>query len=339
MERNNVAASSSITMTKHTHFSRPALAAIAAVLVLSTAPAMAQPAADEPVVEPSLPPVAAEPAPAPEAAAPAAPAPVQIAPQAEVVQPVQASQPETAAQKTAPAPRAPTQTARSAPVAATPAAPSPAREVLTRPVATPAFTPAAQPSVELAAAQPAPVTQPSAANADMDNAALWALGAGSLLFVGGLGVVALSRSGRKPVPARAGRAKAHASAASRTPVDVQPAIAAEAAVAVPEPILVNTKASHRRAKAADSDWPELEEMVADAPSAENPFLTRSKRMRRAKFLLEHGEPQPLSQPVKHAAKDEPKAAPKTATANSKSSPTYSFGVKATPRSNWKPATT
>jgi hypothetical protein len=195
----------------------------------------------------------------------------------------------------------------------------------------------------LAAAQPVPVTQPSAAaaNADVDNAALWALGAGSLLFVGGLGVVALSRSGRKPDPARAGRAKAHASAASKTPVDVQPAVAAEAAIAVPEPVLVNTKASHRRAKAANSDWPELEEMIAEAPSAENPFLTRSKRMRRAKFLLEHGEPQPLSQPVRHAAKDEPQAAPKAAakTANAKSSPTYSFGGKATPRSNWKPATT
>jgi hypothetical protein len=85
-----------------------------------------------------------------------------------------------------------------------------------------------------------------------------------------------------------------------------------------------------------SDWPELEEMVAEAPSPENPFLTHSKRMRRAKFLLEHGEPQPLSQPVRHTAKDEPKTAPKSAP---KSSPTYSFGGKATARPNWKPATT
>jgi hypothetical protein len=321
-------------MTKHPHFSRPAIAAIVAVLALSTAPAMAQPAADDPVVEPSLPPVAAEPAPAPEAVAPA---PVQIAPPAEVVQSVPASQPEAAA-PTGPATRARTATAQpAAPVAATPAAPSPAREILARPVATPAAIPAAEPGVDLAAAQTTPVTQPAATNSDVANASWWALGAGGLLFVGGLGAVALSRSRRRPDSARARRTKDRAPAASKNAVVVEPAMAAEAAIAVPETTGLNSTAkAHSRVKTVKSDWPELEELVAEAPSAENPFVTRSKRMRRAKFLLEHGEPQPLSQPVKHAAKDEPHAAPKTAP---KSSPTYSFGGKATARPNWKPATT
>jgi hypothetical protein len=182
-----------------------------------------------------------------------------------------------------------------------------------------------------------PVTQPSAVNSNVDNAALWALGAGGLLFVGGLGAVALSRSRRQPDSARARRTKDRAPVASKNGVAVEPAIAAEAAIAVPEPVAVNsTTKAHARAKAVKSDWPELEEMVAEAPSPENPFLTHSKRMRRAKFLLEHGEPQPLSQPVRHTAKDEPKTAPKSAP---KSSPTYSFGGKETARPNWKPATT
>jgi hypothetical protein len=323
-------------MTKHPHFSRPAIAAIVAVLALSTAPAMAQPASDEPVVEPSLPPVAAEPAPAPEVVTPAEPAQVQIAPPTEVVQSVPASQPE-AVTPAAPAGRAPVQT-RSAPVVATPAQASTTREVLTRPTATPVVTPAAEPGIDVAAAQSAPLTQPSVADGHVDNAAWWALGAGGLLFVGGLGAMALNRGRRQPALAHARR-----TATARKTVDVQPAVAAEAAIAVPEPVLVNTtaKTTHRRAK-AHSDWPELEEMVAEAPSPENPFLTRSKRMRRAKFLVEHGDPQPLTQPATHAAKEakqevKSKTAPKTA--NSKSSPTYSFGGKATARANWKPATT
>jgi len=328
-------------MTNHTHFSRPAIAAIAAVLALSTAPAMAQPASDEPVVEPSLPPVAAEPAPAPEAAAPAQPAPVPIAPPAEVVQSVPASQPEAAA-PVMPTPRAPVQT-RSSPAVAVPAQPSPAKEVLARPVAAPVTAPVSESTADVAATQAAPLTQPSATNADVDNAALWALGAGGLLLVGGLGAVAFSRSRRQPVPPRVRRTE---STFSKTSPVVVPAVAAEAAIAVPEPIVVNTKTTHSRVNAANSGLPELEKMVAAKPSAENPFLTRSKRMRRAKFLVEHGEPQRASQPATHAAKEmkqevKPKTAPKPAakSANGKSNATYSFGGKATARTNWKPATT
>ena len=74
-------------------------------------------------------------------------------------------------------------------------------------------------------------------------------------------------------------------------------------------------------------------MVAAPPSPENPFLTRSKRMRRAKYILEHGAPQPLSQ----------NAAPATAPAQQtevKPQPAYAFGKAGYPaRPNWKPVTT
>lgn len=85
-------------------------------------------------------------------------------------------------------------------------------------------------------------------------------------------------------------------------------------------------------------------MVAEAPSPENPFLTRSKRMRRAKFILEHGELQPLTHPAARQAAKEVKheEKPKAAAAkvvNGKAGATYSFGSKAKPRTNWKPATT
>lgn len=337
-------------MTKHLHPSRPAIAAIAAVLVLAIAPAGAQPAPDvssDPViVAPETPPVV-EPAPAPEALTtptePTQPAQVQIAPRSEVVQSVPASEPEEAA----PAPvatNARTKTVRpaAAPAAVTPAAtPTPRSEVLTGPVAAPVTTPAAQPAADLA--QTTPTVRPvSTANPDVTDAAWWALGGGALLFVGGLGALALGRNRKRPESVRAAHPRNRAPA---EPVAVQPAVAAEAAIAVPEPIMVAApaKASRRTARAAHSDWPELEEMVAEAPSPDNPFLTRSKRMRRAKFLLEHGEPQPISQPaVKQVARDvkqveKPKVAAKVV--NGKSSATYSFGSKAKPRTNWKPATT
>lgn len=345
-ERSASIACSSIAMTNQTHFSRPAIAAIAAVLAFSTAPAMAQPAADEPAVEPSLPPVAAEPSSPAEAVpsaepAPVQPAPVQIAPPAEVVQRIPADQSEAEASvPPAAAPRARVEPAR--PATAT-AVPSPAKEVLTRPVAPPAAAPVADPGIDIAAARPAPVAQPSAANVDIDNAAWWALGAGGLLFVGGLGAVAFARSRRQPDLARARRTKDRAPTAVKSST-VEPAVAAEAAIAVPQPITINAAArtTQRRVKAASSDRSALEDMVAEAPSPANPFLTRSKRMRRAKFLLEHGQPQPLSQPAAQAAGEaRQEAGSKTAgkVANPKSSPTYSFGGRATPRINWKPATT
>ncbi|MBO9669370.1 MAG: hypothetical protein J7485_02520 [Sphingobium sp.] len=335
-------------MTKHLHPSRPAIAAIAAVLVLATAPAGAQPAPDVPsdpvVTQPETAPPAAEPTPAPEAAAPAAPAPVQIAPQSEVVQAVPAAQPETVAPASAPI-RARTEPVRQAATTSA-AAPSPRSEVLSGPVAAPAVAPDAQPATDLAQATPA--VQPAATNdPDVTNAAWWALGGGTLLFVGGLGALALSRSRKRPESVRAAHTKNRAPAAARStePVTVQPAVAAEAAIAVPEPIIAPAaKTPARAAKATRSHWPELEEMVAEAPSPENPFLTRSKRMRRAKYLLEHGEPQPITQPAaKQAAKEvKQEEKPKAAAAkvvNGKSGATYSFGGKAKPRTNWKPATT
>lgn len=331
-----------LAMTKHIHPSRPAIAAIAAVLVLATAPAGAQPAPDVPsdpvIAAPEAPP-AIDPAPAP--AEPAQPAPVQIAPQSEVVQAVPEAEPEPAApprmtrteRAAAPAPAE----ARSAPPA--PAAPVYRPEAASRPTADSAATPVAETAAEAAASAPT-ATPASAANPELTDNALWALGGGALLFVGGLGALAFSRSRKRPEPVRAARSR------NRAPATVQPAVAAEAAIAVPEPILIaKHDARPARAKAAASGQRDLEAMVAEAPSPENPFLTRSKRMRRAKFLLEHADAKAAAVPAA-AAREAPKETrqaekPKIAAkaVSSKSATTYSFGGKAKPRTNWKPATT
>lgn len=340
-------------MTKHLHTNRPAIAAIAAVLAFATSPAGAQPAqdssADPAITQPESAPPVAQSAPAPEAVAPAEPAqpaPVQIAPQSEVVQAVPANQAEPAAPARV-ATQARSEVTRSP--APKPAAPSRPAEASAQPVVAPVVTPDARPVAGLTPTTPA--VQPAAAtvNPDAADAAWWALGGGVLLFAGGLGALALSRGKKRPGAARANRTK------DRAPATVQPAVAAETA-AVSEPIVVGTRMPKPAyaAKASRSDWPELEELVAQAPSPENPFLTRSKRMRRAKFLLqhEHAEHKPVARPAKQAAKEvkpEVKKAPaaKVSAAkapadkavNGKASATYSFGSKAKPRTNWKPATT
>ncbi|HEY1124935.1 MAG TPA: hypothetical protein VGE65_04830 [Sphingobium sp.] len=333
-------------MKKQLHTNRPAIAAIAAVLAFATSPAGAQPApdvsADPAITQPESAPPVVEPAPAPEAVAPAEPAqsaPVQIAPQSEVVQAVPPSQAEPAA-PARDATRARTVTTIQPAATKPAAAPSAPAEVPARPIATPVVTPDTQPAADFAQTKPA--AQPTApANPEVVDAAWWALGGGVLLFAGGLGALALSRSKKRPGAARADRTR------DRAPATVQPAVAAEAAIAVPEPIVVKSKTPVRAARIAHSSWPELEKMVDQAPSPENPFLTRSKRMRRAKFLLEHEhEPKPAAQTAKHAAKEvkpqakaEVKKAPAVKAVNGKANATYSFGSKAKPRTNWKPATT
>jgi hypothetical protein len=308
------------------------MAAIAAVLVLSTAPAYSQQVpdvpADPPVIqsEPAAPAPATEATPAPEASV-ATPAVPQPSASTEVVQPVPSRPAETA--QAAPASRAPREAAAPS-LAASPSPQSARRDVLTTPLARPAATPARQPGLDLVAsdAAPTPLPSPAVAATDThdDDAAWWTLGAGTLLFAGGLGALAFRRSRKRTGPARVDQAKDRAPAAT-----VQPAVAAEAAIAVPEPVMASS--APRAATALTSSWPELEEMVAERPSPENPFLTRSKRLRRARYLLEHGMPRPLSAEAQR--QPEPVREPQP---QRKPQPAFSYG-RAPVYPNWRPVTT
>ena len=130
----------------------------------------------------------------------------------------------------------------------------------------PAVTPAATP----ATGQPA-----TASNAPNDGL-YWALGGGALLLLG-LGGAAAFRRRRTDEEVLAVETVA--------PVAAAPVVAERAPV-------VERPASRVSASTVYGSAPQtgsLEAMVAAPPSAENPFLTPSKRMRRARFLLAQQE--------------------------------------------------
>jgi len=359
-------------MKQLTRLDRPALTAIAAVLALSSTAAMAQvaPAPDtappaesiapaQPAPEAVTPPIApsADPAPAPVAAPPLP----QVTPSVTAAPPLPqidtTPEPVTreaaAPQRAAPEPVARETTERAAPVART-AAPErvvpPVSERPTSPSANPApdagvVNPVSQlppPEVTVETRAPAPV-------AEDNNAPLWIVGVGGAALLLGAGAFAFTQRKRgrierrealvetgmvEPLPAarRVSPVASTAPAYSFTPVNV-PSVAspAEAAPAATMPLAASPLGAER--------WPELEAMVAAPPSAENPFLTRTKRLRRAHYLLAHGQPLPVG-----SAADQPVAAPAAAAVMGnrqyKPQPVYDFG-KATPirRPSWKPATT
>lgn len=264
-------------MTKHIFPPRPAGAAIAAVLALSSTAAFAQ----EIVAPPSMP--AAVPAPVliiPQAApAPAAPAPV-------IVMPAQPTAP-VVAEAAAPAPRATRQVAQRPSVSARPAVRAAAPAPVAR-TAEPAVT--AAPVAAVAAVQTADIefapTQtalPADATPELDTATTvqtdGGLGAGELgliggaLAVGGIAAAALfaRRRRRDPAPEPVDVFAAR-SAAPPTPLAPQPmAVPMTTARAAPvAPIAVGTGNHVRQAE--------------QGPTADNPFLTRRNRLRRARFL-------------------------------------------------------
>jgi len=104
-------------------------------------------------------------------------------------------------------------------------------------------------------------------------------------------------------------------------------------MAVDQPVAA-TKRKVAPGTANGSAASRLEKMVAAKPSAENPFLTRKARLRRAKYILEHGAPEPLVQEVAGRAEAPSKES------QSKPQPAYSFSKAKNPtRHSWKPATT
>lgn len=211
---------------------------------------------------------------------------------------------------------------RAAPVEAAarqeaPAVPTPAPLAAT-PVASTSAAPAAVTPTPTPAAAPAPVVA-TPAN-DGDTSLLWALGGGALLFLG-IGASAIMRRRRgqrdlsyaqdareevmaRPIPAAAPVMASAAPAAPYEPA-YEPAMRAPTA---PAPM-------HQTAA-----YSSLEAMVAAPPSQENPFRTKAKRMRRARYLLAQREAQGRAPEPSRAAPP-----PQTIAAEDRSQTVYSFG--------------
>lgn len=322
-------------MTGNIRTNRPARAAIAAVLALTATPLLAQTAAPTamPSSAPTIAPEVAVPTVAPSAPAPAQTAPdsVEFTPSQPVVQatpPIEeriaaataAAEAEKATAQ-ATAPRA--ETRRAAPVRTAQAAPAP------RAMAAAPATTAPAPVAPVAAPDPAPMTPqtqdtPAAAtpapsplasaSSRTDQALLWALGGGALLLLGlgGTALMRRRRSDEEVAPV------AYESEPTLVPAAPTPMMAAVEPVAA-EPVA--TRPAMAPASQRIGEDATLEAMVAAAPSAENPFRTRAKRMRRAQYLLSQDQATPAATPAPQTMHAEPALAP----AADRSQTVYRFG--------------
>jgi hypothetical protein len=146
---------------------------------------------------------------------------------------------------------------------------------------------------------------------------LWALAGGALLLLG-IGGAALARR-RRPLAAEADATHDFAAPPAR------PGLAERA-----EP-------PHRTVSAtADADSPRsLAAMVAAAPDAENPFRTRAKRLRRAKYLIAQRE---AAAATHRPAPQTTHAEPALVAAVDRSQTVYRFGSSGTPSGYLKPRT-
>lgn len=319
-------------MTGHIRSLRPARAAIAAVLAISSPTLFAQ------TVIPPAQPVIADP-PVAQTQPAASPAPV-FAPSQPVVQStpsveqrldaaITASQAEeaqavpaaAAVKRNASRPAGRT-IARTEPVAA----PQRSEPLAQREAPSPA-PPAPAPSAPLAeavapAAPAAPERQapPASSEARTDPALLLALGGGSLLMIGLAAAALMRRRARRqevehwdgeiiqPEPVQA----------ARQPVPAMPLMTPSPAVA---PVLSEEERT-------------LDAMVAAPPSPENPFRTHAKRRTRAKFLLAQRQKQVQTPMVAEsvAPTESPRLAP-TATQT-----VYRFGSDRRREGVFKPRT-
>ena len=356
-------------MTKQLTLSRPALTAIAAVLVLGSTPAMAQladPAAAPPVaadpapVAPAAPATVAPPAiPLPSVAPPAsAPSPAPTIVAAPTLPDVPAASepaPVRSAERTERA--TPQREARAAPVERQP------RVAAQAPAAAPVVTPAPSESVASTSSLPtitpsetmpveaAPVAAAPASAQSRDNSVYWVLGGGgALLILGAAAFAMLRRRDSRENAYDAELVRAPAPVVARDEVIADPIIAPVVATpraADPEPVVAEPVAATPAAWAtptvktapAGERFSSLEAMVAEAPSAENPFLTRRKRLRRAEFLMHHGH---VPEGPAMVAETVPVAAAVAARTSEQRSAVYDFGnrkpVSFRPQ-GWKPATT
>ncbi|MEJ7933296.1 hypothetical protein WG907_03385 [Sphingobium sp. AN558] len=313
---------------------RPARAAIAAVLAFSSTAVLAQEVAAPPVAQ-GVAPLAATPvAPPTPAAAPAA-APV-MAPSAPVVQQtasVEARLAEAVAKSEAEKSAVPVrrnaspvsrqtgeQPARLAQAdrAAAPAKPAQPIEVA-RPVA------AGQLVAPINRAEPSPIVSPDPTAAPVSNdsgqAVAVGLGGAALLLAGLAGTAIMMRRRR-----RTDDALIDQDSASLEPVDsVAPAPAYSAPLVAPA-------ASPAMAHADTVPATTLDAMIAAPPSAENPFLTHAKRKRRAIALLQEREERQADIPP--ASPTSPVAA--AGPAPDRSQTIFSFGKADGRRKGWVP---
>ena len=142
-------------------------------------------------------------------------------------------------------------------------------------------------------ATPTPAVAPAEpTTARTDQALFWALGGGALLLLG-LGGAALVR--RRRPDEKDAIAPTYEPALEPATVAVAPMPTMATPVA-PRPAM----ASPRLAEDAT-----LEAMVAAAPNAENPFRTRTKRMRRAQYLIAQREAASVTAPAPQTTHAEP----------------------------------
>lgn len=284
-------------MTRNIALSRPAMSAIAAFLALSTASAVAQ---ETPTITmtppvaaptPQTPPTVAEPsttAPVatPQAAQPPAPKPVFRVPLD--IAPETADPARRAAERAAdPAPTRAERTAqraRQAPTAATKSAPvaAPITEAPVIAETTPIAAPVMAPAEPVADAVPLPAEKTSTAASDFP----WEIagGAAALLIVGGAGLAFARR--RRTVDEAGGEMPAYeyerARSAEPVTADAQPWISP--AYAPPEEAVVAPHSVAAFAATPNGSMGRHEAMAMAGPTADNPFATLNKRLKRARFL-------------------------------------------------------
>ena len=268
-----------------------ARAAIAAALAFGSTAGMAQ-EADVPTIAPPAP--AAAPAPTPgapqvvtrsEPVVQQVPAAPQAAPEAATAQPARPA-------RSQPAPRATAQrTAPPAPVAVAPAAVAPA-------AAPAAILPSAPPAPVDPVVAPAPVavTAPAAVAPVDDGLTGTEAGLIALLAAAGLAGAGLlfARSRRKRDE------DLFVEETAMAPAPVAMAGPASEPVPEPEPVFVREPALERFARpaaplpagpvaAGDARTALLERMIAAEPDEDNPYVSRKRRVRRARMLLAERE--------------------------------------------------
>lgn len=341
--------------------------AVAPITPQSSAPAPALP----PIAAPSTPQMATETAPAPATAtAPVLPPVAQTQTEASANVPARAEATRTAERATP--------TRRAAPVerpAVTPATStasvendSPTQAVRPENDRPPALTPSELLMMQQRREQP-PASAPAApasvaTQTGTDDSVYWMMGGVGAALILGIGSLAFLRRRDRVVEERDEALVTTTpswtvpSTVEDEPMPLAPAVAAtpagfSAARTKPargtEPLADAPRTPAYAAYAAprtpaltgDDRFARLEAMVAEAPSAENPFVTRTKRLRRAAYLLDHdGETQEAASA--HPAqieREEAAPAPVRSTEHQKQ-PVFSYGKKPVSfRPNgWKPAT-
>jgi len=296
----------------------PAWTAIAAVLAFGSTPAMAQeataspgPTIQAPVgTAPVTPPVIDIPAPAP-APTQTAPAPT-VQPIPQTVQPVQVPEiqlppveTQAAPAEVAPAPaRAPTATARTAPscafkeTATTADAEAAANEAIADTQTTQSGDlDALIEDAPVMAAEPVAAQEATVQNGtETGDSTSWGLIAGLIaLLIGGIAAAMMAFRRRKTPddhPAFTETMSVTDDAQNRTEPAAEQidTVRPTETVAAPEPEEMRPAyAVPATATASASNSSKLEQMVAEKPSEENPFLTYRKRLNRAKFILRQRE--------------------------------------------------